>query len=177
MVGKEKQFIASLYMNMNNDKNDWQAIDLATSIIRKGDDIMAHQLPCTLQKQEDAVSEVAEQYLLGASIRQHQGGINNAPYEELGKPLIRQFVEYKADSHTMNYRYDLALARLQGYYEHQLLTTEELHLIWCEAIQAQRTDMQSKTSKAHTMLQEILAFGTAQEAEVLERMETSYLTL
>jgi hypothetical protein len=164
-------------MNMNNDKNDWQAIDLATSIIRKGDDIMAHQLPCTLQKQEDAVSEVTEQYLLGASIRQHQGVINDTQYKELGEPLIRQFVEYKVDSNTMNYRYDLALARLQGYYEHQILTAEELHVIWCEAIQAQRTDMQSNTSTNHTMLHEILAFGTAQEAEVLERMEASYLTL
>lgn len=55
-------------------------------------------------------------------------------YLDLGWAFIMQFVDFNHQTGEMRYRFDLALAFLQGYYGERPLTREEYEWIWQGAV-------------------------------------------
>ncbi len=90
-------------------------------------------------------------------------------YLDLGWPFIMQFVDFDHDTEEMNYRYDLAISFLKGYYCETDLTREEYDLIFYGAEQMHISYMQVYGPYAVDSLWKILNFGMDQK-EILWEM-------
>jgi Putative homoserine kinase type II (protein kinase fold) len=82
---------------------------------------------------------------------------------DLGWPFIMQFVDFNHDTEEMNYRFDLAVSFLLGYYGEGGVTREEYDLIFRGAELMHISYMQSYGPYAVDSLWKILNYGIAQK--------------
>lgn len=87
-------------------------------------------------------------------------------YLDLGWAFIMQFVDFNHQTGEMRYRFDLALAFLQGYYGESPLTREEYEWIWQGAVYMHISYMQMYGPDAVDSLWAILQYGMAQREEL-----------
>lgn len=92
-----------------------------------------------------------------------------ARHLDLGWPFIMQFVDFNHQTEKMQYRFDLALAFLRGYYGGGRLTGEEYDLIWQGAVFMHISYMQVYGPDAVESLWKILRFGMNQKQALWER--------
>ncbi len=90
-------------------------------------------------------------------------------YLDLGWAFIMQFVDFDHRTEEMRYRFDLALAFLQGYYEGEPLSRAEYDLIWQGAIYMHISYMQAYGPDAVDSLWKILQYGMARKEELWEK--------
>lgn len=90
-------------------------------------------------------------------------------YLDLGWAFIMQFVDFNHQSGEMRYRFDLALAFLQGYYGEKPITQAEYDLIWQGAVYMHISYMQVYGPDAVDSLWQILKFGMNQKEELWEQ--------
>lgn len=90
-------------------------------------------------------------------------------YLDLGWAFIMQFVDFNHQTEEMRYRFDLALAFLQGYYGDEPLSNAEYDLIWQGAVYMHISYMQVYGPDAVDSLWKILLYGMAQKKELWER--------
>lgn len=82
---------------------------------------------------------------------------------DLGWPFIMQFVNYNRETKEMKYRFDLAVAFLQGYYENEIISHDEYDLIWQGAIFMHISYMKTFGPYAVEPLWNILNYGMEQK--------------
>lgn len=87
-------------------------------------------------------------------------------YLDIGWPFIMQFVDFNHETDAMRYRFDLALAFMQGYYETEAISRDEYDLIWQGAIFMHISYMQTYGPYAVDSLWNILNFGMRQKEEL-----------
>lgn len=92
-----------------------------------------------------------------------------ARHLDLGWPFIMQFVDFNHQTEKMQYRFDLAIAFLRGYYGSRRLTGEEYDLIWQGAVFMHISYMQVYGPDAVESLWKILRFGMDRKQELWER--------
>lgn len=92
-----------------------------------------------------------------------------ARHLDLGWPFIMQFVDFNHQTEKMQYRFDLAIAFLRGYYGSRRLTGEEFDLIWQGAVFMHISYMQVYGPDAVESLWKILRFGMDRKQELWER--------
>ncbi len=81
-----------------------------------------------------------------------------ARHLDLGWPFIMQFVDFNHQTEKMQYRFDLALSFLRGYYGERRLTGEEYDLLWQGAVFMHISYMQVYGPDAVESLWKILSF-------------------
>ena len=84
-------------------------------------------------------------------------------YLDLGWPFIMQFVDFNHDTEEMNYRFDLAVSFLKGYYGETGIPREEYDLLFYGAEQMHISYMQDYGPYAVDSLWKILLFGREQK--------------
>ena len=94
-------------------------------------------------------------------------------YLDLGWPFIMQFVDLNHDTDDMNYRFDLALNFLRGYFGESIIPREEYDLIFYGAMQMHISYMQSYGPDAVEALWRILLFGMEQKELLWEMIQNS----
>lgn len=94
-------------------------------------------------------------------------------YLDLGWPFIMQFVDLNHDTDEMNYRFDLALNFLRGYFGESKISREEYDLIFYGAMQMHISYMQSYGPDAVEALWRILLFGMEQKELLWEMIQNS----
>ncbi len=92
-----------------------------------------------------------------------------ARHLDLGWPFIMQFVDFNHQTEKMQYRFDLALSFLRGYYGERRLTGEEYDLLWQGAVFMHISYMQVYGPDAVESLWKILRFGMERKPELWER--------
>lgn len=94
-------------------------------------------------------------------------------YLDLGWPFIMQFVDFDHQAQRMQYRFDLALAFLRGYFEEETLSRHEYNMIWSGAVFMHISYMKTYGPDAVDSLWKILQFGMAQQEELWEEFVNS----
>ncbi len=92
-----------------------------------------------------------------------------ARHLDLGWPFIMQFVDFNHQTEKKQYRFDLALSFLRGYYGERRLTGEEYDLLWQGAVFMHISYMQVYGPDAVESLWKILRFGMERKPELWER--------
>lgn len=87
-------------------------------------------------------------------------------YLDLGWAFIMQFVDFNHQTGGMNYRFDLALAFLRGYYGESPLLRNEYDMIWQGAVFMHISYMRTYGPDAEDSLWQILKFGMAQKEKL-----------
>ncbi|MBO5032364.1 MAG: phosphotransferase [Lachnospiraceae bacterium] len=90
-------------------------------------------------------------------------------YLDLGWAFIMQFVDFNHQTEEMRYRFDLALAFLQGYYGDEVLSQAEYDLIWQGAVYMHISYMQVYGPDAVDSLWKILQYGMDQKRKLWEK--------
>ncbi len=90
-------------------------------------------------------------------------------YLDLGWAFIMQFVDFDHQTGVMRYRFDLALAFLNGYYEGRTLFRKEYDLIWQGAVFTHISYMQTYGPDAVDSLWSILKYGMDQKEKLWEK--------
>ncbi len=138
----------------------------------------------TFKKEFDAILDSLpdfseyEQCLIHSDLGPHNGMIRDngeavlidlddagigSKYMDLGWPIIMQFVDFDHATGDMHYRFDLAEAFLDGYYEKELIKQTEYDLIWKGAAYMHIAYMKSYGPDAVGSLWKILNFGMKQK--------------
>lgn len=94
-------------------------------------------------------------------------------YLDLGWAFIMQFVDFNHDTEEMNYRFDLALSFLRGYFGERKISREEYDLIFYGAMQMHISYMQTYGPDAVESLWKILLFGMEQKEPLWEMLQIS----
>jgi Ser/Thr protein kinase RdoA (MazF antagonist) len=84
-------------------------------------------------------------------------------YLDIGWAFIMQFVDYNHETAEMKYRFDLAIAFLQGYYKNEKISRDEYDLIWQGAIFMHISYMKAFGPYAVDPLWNILKYGMCQK--------------
>ena len=90
-------------------------------------------------------------------------------YLDLDWPFIMQFVNFDHDTEEMDYRFDLALSFLRGYYGENGLTRDEYDLLFYGAEQMHISYMQTYGPYAVDSLWKILKYGMEQKEILWKR--------
>lgn len=94
-------------------------------------------------------------------------------YLDLGWPFIMQFVDFNHETDVMKYRFDLACAFLQGYYENEELLREEYDLLWQGAIYMHISYMKTYGPYAVDSLWSILKYGIEQKEKLWDMINSN----
>ncbi len=89
-------------------------------------------------------------------------------YLDIGWAFIMQFVDYNRETAEMKYRFDLAIAFLQGYYKNEKISRDEYDLIWQGAIFMHISYMKTFGLYAVDPLWNILKYGMWSKGQTLE---------
>lgn len=89
---------------------------------------------------------------------------------DLGWPFIMQFVDFNHDTGKMKYRFDLAKAFMDGYYDGKKPDRKEYDLLWQGAIYMHISYMQTYGPYAVDSLWKILKFGIDQKEFLWEML-------
>lgn len=89
---------------------------------------------------------------------------------DLGWPFIMQFVDFNHDTGKMKYRFDLAKAFMDGYYDGKKPGRKEYDLLWQGAIYMHISYMQTYGPYAVDSLWKILKFGIDQKEFLWEML-------
>ncbi|MBH1939461.1 aminoglycoside phosphotransferase family protein [Mobilitalea sibirica] len=89
---------------------------------------------------------------------------------DIGWAFIMQFVEYNRETEEMKYRFDLAMAFLQGYYENEKISRNEYDLIWQGAIFMHISYMKVFGPYAVNPLWNILKYGMCQKDKLWDML-------
>ncbi len=92
---------------------------------------------------------------------------------DLGWPFIMQFVDFNHETGVMKYRFDLACAFLQGYYEEEELLREEYDLIWQGAIYMHISYMKTYGPYAVDSLWGILKYGINRKEKLWDMLKSN----
>lgn len=90
---------------------------------------------------------------------------------DLGWPFIMQYVDFHHDTEEMNYRFDLAVSFLRGYYGKDGITRREFDLVFFGAEQMHISYMQTYGPYAVDSLWKILKFGMDQKETLWNRIK------
>ena len=94
-------------------------------------------------------------------------------YLDLGWPFIMQFVDFNHETDVMKYRFELACAFLQGYYENEKLLREEYDLLWQGAIYMHISYMKTYGPYAVDSLWSILKYGIEQKEKLWDMINSN----
>lgn len=96
-------------------------------------------------------------------------------YLDLGWAFIMQFVDFDHQTEEMQYRFDLALSFLRGYYGERTLSRNEYDMIWQGAVFMHISYMQTYGSYAVDSLWKILQYGMARKEELWKMLRSTDL--
>ena len=89
-------------------------------------------------------------------------------YLDLGWAFIMQFVDFDHQTEEMQYRFNLALSFLRGYYGERTLSRNEYDMIWQGAVFMHISYMQTYGPYAVDSLWKILQYGMTRKEELWE---------
>ena len=93
-------------------------------------------------------------------------------YLDLGWPFIMQFADFNHETEEMNYRFDLAVSFLKGYYGDAGVTREEYDLLFYGAEWMHISYMQSYGPYAVDSLWKILNYGISRKEDLWSMINT-----